>query len=129
MIKFIIWISILLVVGSFLLEPVVKFISQFMNFNYYERYFASGAFKEQISLYYCLYALGMVAVFVLFYLLRNKISKCHTDMSNYDLFLMLFFICVSIRVFGTLCGMFSIINRLNVYFFFSIISKRNKRYL
>lgn len=118
--KFIIFVLALMLVGSVLLVPAVKIISTITNFDYYQRYIASGDFVQGISLFNVAYALGMIAVFVLFYMLKPLVERKYNDVKNYNIFLLLFFICVAIRTFGTLCGMFSIINRLNIYFFFAI---------
>ena len=118
--KFIIVVLVLMLVGSVLLVPAVRIISTITNFDYYQRYIASGEFVQGISLFNVAYALGMIAVFALFYMLKPLVEGKYSDIRNYNIFLLLFFICVAIRTFGTLCGMFSIINRLNIYFFFAI---------
>lgn len=122
-IKFMIISSLGMVCLAFLLKPITYFLSLFTNFNYYDRYFLSSEFYEPIKLYYVAYAVGMMGVVLLFYMLKDKVKKNFNEQqyNNYEFFLMMFYISVCIRVFATFSGIFSIVNRLSIYFFFSII--------
>ncbi len=121
--KFIIVSLFSMVTLAFCLGPIVKLVSKLTNFNYYERYFFNDEFKQPISLYYILYSTGMLVVFLLFYAFNKKKSSemSKVDSKIFNMFLMFFYISVCIRIFGTYSGMFSLINRFSLYFFFSII--------
>lgn len=104
------------------LEPIIKLVSLFTNTSYYERYFVTKILWEPIKLYYVLYSIGMVLVFIMFYVMRNKNKTASNEQNKiFDIFLILFYICVCIRTLGTFSHLFSLVNRFNIYFFFSII--------
>lgn len=108
-------------VGLFM-EQIIKVVSLVTNFNYYERYYVTNVLWEPIKLYYILYSLGMIAVFLMFYLYRKRCKNLTTEQQKiFDIFLTLFYISVCIRVIGTFSNIFSLVNRFSIYFFFSII--------
>lgn len=118
---FIISLLIVVVALSIFFVPMIRSITALLGISYFDRYLNSDAFLQGISLYNALYSIGMLAVFFIFYFMRKKVCELRKSTQNYDLFLMLFFISVCIRIFGTFSGMFSLVNRLNIYFFFAII--------
>ncbi len=120
--KFIIISVILLIVLGFCLGPVVKLISMFTKIDYYNRYLTNPEFIEPIKLYYVLYSIGMLAVFFIFYYFKRYIDKLSSEQKSiYNFFLIIFYISVCIRFYGTFSGLFSLVNRFSIYFFFPII--------
>ncbi len=120
------WTIAITLVGTFLvgifMEQITKLLSMITNFSYYERYYVTKILWEPIKLYYVLYSFGMICVFLLFYLLRKKLQNLNDKQTKtLDLFMILFFFSVCIRVLGTFSHMFSLVNRFSVYFFISII--------
>lgn len=116
--KSIISILVLVLLLSFFIEPIVKLISKFSHFNYYERYFV-GQFTQGLDLFNILYCMVMLSLFILFYCIRKHVKK--DNLHTYNIFLTLFYLFVLIRILATFSGMFSLINRFTMYFFFSII--------
>ncbi len=120
------WTIAITLVGTFLvgifMEQITKLLSMITNFSYYERYYVTKILWEPIKLYYVLYSFGMICVFLLFYLLRKKLQNLNDKQTKtLDLFMILFFFSVCIRMLGTFSHMFSLVNRFSVYFFISII--------
>lgn len=111
----------LIMLAMGLMQPVVKLVSKITHFNYYDRYFGSGDLQS-ISLINVFYCIVMMAVFIYFRVLRDKIDFESDDEKNkYNIFLILFFLFLLIRCAATFSNMFSLINRFTMFFQFSII--------
>lgn len=116
--KSIISIFITVLLLAVFIKPIVKLVSTFSHFSYYERYFTDDGLQG-VDLFNVFYSLIMMALFVLFYRLRRRIKE--ENIKVYNIFLTLFYLFVLIRILATFSGMFSLINRFTMYFFFSII--------
>lgn len=112
----------LILMAMGLMQPVVKLVSEITHFNYYDRYFSSSGFVQSISLTNVFYCIVMLAVFIYFRILRDKINfENDNERNRYNIFLTLFFLFLLIRCTATFSNMFSLINRFTMFFQFSII--------
>ena len=118
--KFVLITSILVVLALVLLPQIMQAVSLFTKRDYYEYYYLQGKFTQGVSIYNVLYILGMIGIFA-FLWFTKKFVKEEKDKTIYNIFLMFFFVAVCIRFIATFSGIFSLVNRFTMYFFWSLI--------
>ena len=112
--------SCLSIVTIFLLPGLVQFVSKFTNRDYYNYYLESNIFTSSVSIYNVLYLLALIIIFAWLWYIRNEITN-QKDLKMYNIYLTLFFVDVCIRFISTFSGFFTLVNRLTIYFFWSLI--------
>lgn len=91
-------------------------------FNYYTLYYVTDNYFQPTNLFNILYSLGMIAIFITLYLARFKWFKDELEKDKYfTFFLSLFMIVPLIRIAGFIIGLESLLNRINMYFFYLLI--------
>lgn len=123
--KFFLFTIISGILALILMDNIIMFVSRYTTINYYERYVLTQILNESISLYNIAYIAGLIFVFLVLLYGQNFIQKSNklSDKfkSNYQFLLKIFYLSVFIRTLATFSGIFSLINRFSVYFFFPIV--------
>lgn len=121
----IIWIVACIIVLAPALPFLICFIELIIpSLNFYSRYFVSffQSYYYHRSIFNTLYTIGMVLIYTIFYLAQHKWFRGDLEKdSNFDFFLNLFFVIPIIRIVGFILGIESLLNRINMYFFFTLI--------
>ncbi len=121
----------------FNLENIVKFVSNFTAIDYFERYFIVLDLSKPLDWFNVVYCSIMASIFIVLVVCKKKILQNYIDKEKeYNLFLLIFLMFVIIRICATFSNIFSLINRLNMYFYFPItillpylLTVLNKRWL
>ena len=110
---------------SILLPYILQLIEYVLpRISFYSKYFTkySKLYFAKPSLFNSLYSLAMIAIYAVLYLARYKWFKDELENDKaFTYFLTLFTIVPLIRIAGLLIGIESLLNRLNMYFFFLLI--------
>ena len=118
-------LSIFSCVFAFTLPYILQLIELIIpQLSFYEQYFIVEAkhFFEGPSLLNSLYSIGMIAIYAVLYLARYKWFKEELENDKiFTYFLTLFTIIPLIRIAGLIIGLESLLNRINMYFFFLLI--------
>lgn len=120
------WIIIALfcltIIGSFLFPIIMKWIEKLTPLNYYSRYFVnSREFIIATDLVNNLYSLALISIFVIFALVKYKLSLNECELKQYDFALMIFIFVPLIRIAGYILNAQSLFNRVSMYPFIILI--------
>lgn len=122
---YIILITICTIILGTTLPLLLQFIESIIpSLNYYSSYFTEPTYStfHEHTLFNTLYTIGMVLIFLILYLARYKWFKNELNKDSYfNYFLSLFLIVPLIRIVGFILGLESLLNRINMYFFFLLI--------
>lgn len=90
--------------------------------NYYQRYFVDDQeLMGATNLLDILYTVGLAVMFFVFYIFKNKLNLNDEQRKKYDLFLLMFLMVPLIRILGMALYYQALVNRLTLYFFFSLL--------
>ena len=117
--------SILLVlVGVKIFPFAIKIVSLFTPVDFYNQYFIveKHKFVSTPGLVDNLYSIGLAVIFIVLLFARKWLKNLEeTELKTYDFFLIIYMFVPLIRLAGFALNAQSLMHRLNVWFFFSLI--------
>ncbi|MBR6778572.1 MAG: EpsG family protein [Clostridia bacterium] len=112
------------VVGIFIFPYAMKFIEQITPLNFYTQYFVVQKYKfyAEPGLIDNLYSIALTVIFIVLLLARKYLTELNEqEKKHYDFYLIVYLFVPLIRLAGFVLKAQSLLNRLNVYFFFALI--------
>ncbi len=109
-----------ILLGIFL-PTILMIIEKTISLDYYSKYYIESFvnYVQASDLLNNLYSIGLVAIFIFLYILRNKVLVFENNKEErlYDFALFTFMIVPLIRIIGFLSNTQALLNRLSMYFF------------
>jgi hypothetical protein len=120
--KLLLYVAVV-VVASYLFKPILVYASKFLNVGYIAKYLNGGSvFHEAAGCANIAFTLGMAAVFLGLFIFRKKlIPTSAAEQYQNNLFLTMFLLTILLRVVGAIVQYPTLMQRLAITFFFSII--------
>lgn len=121
------WKSVLLftaltVVCYFGFREIMYMLDMLFGVDYYQRYFVSNQIlMSETSGLDIMYTIALVLIFIGFYIFKNKLKLNDEQRKKYDYFLLMFLMVPLIRIVGMSLNYQALVNRLTMYFFFSLL--------
>lgn len=108
---------------SFALPQILKLMEKFTVVDFYSKYYvASKIYINPSNLINTLYSIGLIAIFVIMFIGKSKILKfSDNNKAIYDYFVDIFMFVAMFRIIGYFANMPELFNRLNMYFFLSLL--------
>ncbi len=113
---------IIVAVGSHIFPDVLRLMEKFTPIDYYTKYYDRLIFVVESDWVNTLYSLSLAAIFIVMYVAKYKWLKLYERESRlYDFFLLIYMFVPLFRMAGFIIHMPQLFNRLNMYFFTSLL--------